>query len=171
MVVYNDQQANVVFNFNDQFRNLDDLRSRVFGASYLQSGTSLLNGVNTALSQVLYSGNVRSSAWTSAIVITNNLQSSQNTNDLQNALLNLRRAVSVVYAVAINAANAVDITTLNSVGLNTNGIIRTSYFTSYTDLLNSNNALLVAQRVCEPPGQCINTHGYICFTRVSSVST
>ena len=153
LVIYNSAGGNLVFNLNG-FTNLNDIFRAVTSASYLQSGSNLANGINTALSQVIYSGVLRPSAYKVAVIITNDLQSSQNTNDLQNAVQNLRNSVNVVYAIGINAANTIDNNVLNTVASTyaNNNQPRISIFNSYGELGNNNAKYATTSQMCPIQG-------------------
>lgn len=146
LIVYNDQQGYLVFNLN-RYSTVADIQSAILQAPYLQSGTNLVNGINTALNQVYVSGVIRSGAWWTAVIVTDNLQSYTYNQQLQQALASLRAIASEVLAVGINAASLVDRNTLNAVALNANGLSYTLWLDNYSQLTSA-NAVLTAQRIC-----------------------
>lgn len=146
LVVYNDVQAQVVFNLN-AYQTVAQVQAAVSSAPYLQSGSNLVNGINAAINQVYSLSSTRYNAWWIAMIITDNLPTTANTQQLQTALTNLRNTVDYVYAIGINSANLVDSGVLNTVGQNYNYNTLYDLYAGYSSL-TANNAQLAAQRVC-----------------------
>lgn len=149
LVIYNDQlqQTAVVFNINS-YQSVSDYQRAVQSATYLQGGSNLANGINLAVQNVLTSSNLRIGAWWVVVIITDNLPSSANNQQLQSALANLRRYADYVYAIGFNPANLVDNGLLNTVSQSSiSGQTLVDLYPSYS-YLTASYAQQAAQRIC-----------------------